>query len=99
MRVFGSQGQQRTAALSLKLSELELIKGETGESPVLLLDDVLSELDEPRQRALVRGLGALLEAMSDCQTFLTCTTLEGLKRAGLKGINAWRCAAGTLTRE
>ena len=92
VRVFGSQGQQRTAALSLKLSELELIKGETGESPVLLLDDVLSELDEPRQRAL-------LEAMSDCQTFLTCTTLEGLKRAGLKGINAWRCAAGTLTRE
>ncbi len=92
VRSFGSQGQQRTAALSLKLSELELIKAETGENPVLLLDDVLSELDEPRQRAL-------LEAMSGCQTFLTCTTLEGLKRAGMKGINAWRCRAGTLERE
>ena len=92
VRIYGSQGQQRTAALSLKLSELELIRAETGESPVLLLDDVLSELDEPRQRAL-------LEAMSDCQTFLTCTTLEGLKRAGLRGINAWRCVDGTLERE
>lgn len=92
VRIFGSQGQQRTAALSLKLSELELIKAEKGESPVLLLDDVLSELDEPRQRAL-------LEAMSGCQTFLTCTTLEGLKRAGMQGINAWRCVNGTLERE
>ena len=73
VRIYGSQGQQRTAA-------------------VLLLDDVLSELDEPRQRAL-------LEAMSDCQTFLTCTTLEGLKRAGLRGINAWRCVDVTLERE
>lgn len=91
VRIYGSQGQQRTAALSLKLSEIELIKGETGESPVLLLDDVLSELDEPRQRAL-------LEAMTGCQTFLTCTTLEGLKRAGMTGINAWYCKAGTLER-
>ena len=91
VRVFGSQGQQRTAALSMKLSELALLRGVTGEAPVLLLDDVLSELDEPRQRAL-------LEAMDDCQTFLTCTTLEGLRRAGMKEINAWRCEAGTLTR-
>ena len=92
VRIYGSQGQQRTAALSLKLSELELIRAETDESPVLLLDDVLIALDEPRQRALP-------EAMSDCQTFLTCTTLEGLKRAGLRGINAWRCVDGTLERE
>lgn len=45
LRKFGSQGQQRTAALSLKLSEIKLIEEETGEKPVLLLDDVLSELD------------------------------------------------------
>jgi DNA replication and repair protein RecF len=45
-RKFGSQGQQRTAALSLKLAEIELIKEEKGEYPILLLDDVLSELDE-----------------------------------------------------
>ena len=45
MRTFGSQGQQRTGVLALKLAELEFIKSETGEYPVLLLDDVMSELD------------------------------------------------------
>ncbi len=53
IRAFGSQGQQRTAALSLKLAELELFFSLTGEYPVLLLDDVLSELDRGRQRALI----------------------------------------------
>ena len=89
VRTFGSQGQQRTAALSLKLSELELLREDRGEPPVLLLDDVLSELDEQRQKAL-------LEAMSDCQSFLTCTSLDGLTRAGMKEIPAYRCVAGTL---
>ena len=89
VRVFGSQGQQRTAALSLKLSELALLTEEKGEPPVLLLDDVLSELDEPRQRAL-------LEAMRDCQCFLTCTSLAGLERAGMTGIHAYACERGTL---
>ncbi len=55
-RKYGSQGQQRTAALSLKLAEIELIKEEKGEYPILLLDDVLSELDEKRQRYLVDHL-------------------------------------------
>ncbi len=92
VRTFGSQGQQRTAALSVKLSELELLREDRGEPPVLLLDDVLSELDELRQRAL-------LEAMRDCQSFLTCTSLEGLKRAGMdmKNIPAFLCKNGTLT--
>ena len=92
VRTFGSQGQQRTAALSMKLSELELLREDRGEPPVLLLDDVLSELDARRQRAL-------LEAMRDCQSFLTCTSLEGLKRAGMdmKNIPAFRCENGTLT--
>ena len=89
VRVYGSQGQQRTAALSLKLSELALLREEKGEPPVLLLDDVLSELDEPRQRAL-------LEAMRDCQCFLTCTSLAGLERAGMRGIHAYACVRGTL---
>ena len=89
VRVFGSQGQQRTAALSLKLSELALLARETGEPPVLLLDDVLSELDEPRQRAL-------LEAMRGCQCFLTCTSLAGLIRAGMQDIPAYACKGGRL---
>ncbi|MGF7060727.1 DNA replication/repair protein RecF [Brassicibacter mesophilus] len=65
-RIFGSQGQQRTAALSLKLAEVELINMETGEYPVLLLDDVLSELDYNRRRYLV-------STFKDIQTIITST--------------------------
>jgi len=66
VRRFGSQGQQRTAVLSLKLAEVALFKKLKGTSPVLILDDVLSELDEKRQRAL-------LNAVSGTQTIITCT--------------------------
>lgn len=66
LRSFGSQGQQRTASLSLKLAELEVFKENIGEYPVLLLDDVLSELDNTRQTKL-------LEFISPIQTLLTCT--------------------------
>ena len=69
VKIYGSQGQQRTAALSLKLSELALIRDVVGESPVLLLDDVLSELDDDRQRAL-------MESAFDCQCLLTATGVE-----------------------
>ena len=63
---YGSQGQQRTVVLSLKLAELEVIKEEAGEYPVLLLDDVFSELDEKRRRLLV-------EYIKDVQVFITST--------------------------
>ena len=66
LRKFGSQGQQRTAALVIKLAEIEYYFKESGEKPVLLLDDVLSELDEKRRTAL-------LEATAGTQTFITCT--------------------------
>lgn len=69
IRRFGSQGQQRTAALSLKLAEIELVKRVTGDKPVLLLDDVLSELDSGRQNYL-------LESIKDIQTMITCTGLD-----------------------
>lgn len=69
IRKFGSQGQQRTAALSLKLSEIELVKKLTKENPVLLLDDVLSELDSNRQNYLLSTIG-------DIQTIITCTGLD-----------------------
>ena len=68
-RNYGSQGQQRTAALSLKLAELELILEETGERAVLLLDDVMSELDEERRTYLI---GALREN----QLFITTTDID-----------------------
>lgn len=68
-RKYGSQGQQRTAALSLKMAEIELVKKITNDTPVLLLDDVLSELDSSRQQLL-------LSVMGDIQTIITCTGLE-----------------------
>ena len=69
IRAFGSQGQQRTAALALKLSELDLIRGETGEWPILMLDDVMSELDDRRQRYL-------LERILPVQTLVTATAQD-----------------------
>ena len=66
LRKFGSQGQQRTAALVIKLAEIEFYYSESGEKPILLLDDVLSELDEKRRTAL-------LEATQGTQTMITCT--------------------------
>lgn len=69
IRKYGSQGQQRTAALSLKLAEIELVKKITKDKPVLLLDDVLSELDSNRQNYLLDSIG-------DIQTIITCTGLD-----------------------
>ena len=66
VKSFGSQGQQRTVALSLKLAELEIIKNRTGEYPILLLDDVFSELDSERRSRLVKFT-------TRTQTFITCT--------------------------
>ncbi len=66
LRFYGSQGQQRTSVLSMKMSEIEIMKEETGEYPVLLLDDVMSELDLGRQQFLYKSL-------EDVQTFITCT--------------------------
>lgn len=69
VRSFGSQGQQRTAALCLKLAELEIMKAELDDSPILLLDDVMSELDQSRQRHLIGLIGGL-------QSFITTTQLD-----------------------
>ena len=66
VRIFGSQGQQRTAALSLKLAELEILKSQYGEYPVLILDDAMSELDVARQKRI-------LEKVEGVQTMITCT--------------------------
>jgi DNA replication and repair protein RecF len=69
LRKFGSQGQQRTCALSLKLSEIELVTRLIGDKPVLMLDDVLSELDSRRQNYLMNTIGGI-------QTMITCTGLD-----------------------
>ncbi|MBR1877298.1 MAG: DNA replication and repair protein RecF, partial [Lachnospiraceae bacterium] len=69
VRKYGSQGQQRTVALSLKLSEIEMVKIPIGDTPILLLDDVLSELDANRQNYL-------LSSIKNIQTIITCTGLD-----------------------
>lgn len=69
LRSFGSQGQQRTAAITLKLAELEIFKKNLGEYPILLLDDVLSELDDNRQNQM-------LKYVSKVQTIITCTSFD-----------------------
>ncbi len=73
IRRFGSQGQQRTSALSLKLSEIELVRTVIHDTPVLLLDDVLSELDSRRQNYLLNSIGEI-------QTMITCTGLDEFVR-------------------
>ena len=72
-RIFGSQGQQRTAVLTLKFASLEIIKNIIGEYPVLLLDDVLSELDSNRQRFVLNSIDKI-------QTIITCTGIEEIDK-------------------
>ena len=69
IRSFGSQGQQRTAALSLKLAEIKIMEETTGKKPLLLLDDVLSELDSGRQNLLLKNISGI-------QTLISCTGLD-----------------------
>ncbi|MCI9598338.1 MAG: DNA replication/repair protein RecF [Firmicutes bacterium] len=91
IRGFGSQGQQRTAALSLKLSEIQLIREETGESPILLLDDVLSELDQQRQNDLISSL-------EDTQIFITATEISPELQRVLKHIRYFQIKNGAITK-
>lgn len=89
-RKFGSQGQQRTAALSLKLAEIELVKKITGDTPVLLLDDVLSELDSARQQLL-------LNSINNIQTIITCTGLEEFVSNRFQIDRIYRVAEGKVS--
>lgn len=90
IRKFGSQGQQRTAALSLKLSEIELVKKITKDTPILLLDDVLSELDSNRQNYLLNSIG-------DIQTIITCTGLEEFVNNRFEIDRVFKVSNGTVT--
>lgn len=89
VRMYGSQGQQRTAALSLKLAELDIMRREIGEWPVLLLDDVMSELDPSRRRQL-------LKRFEGVQTIVTCTDMSDLAEAEIGA--AYRIDHGTIEK-
>lgn len=89
LRKFGSQGQQRTCALSLKLAEIELVKNRIHDTPVLLLDDVLSELDRNRQNYL-------LDSIDDIQTIITCTGIEEFVDSRLTLDRIFHVVEGTI---
>jgi len=89
VKAYGSQGQQRTAALSSKLAEIEIIKKEKDTSPVLLLDDVLSELDEKRQ-------SFLFENIKDIQVIITCTGVEDILRKNSRDFNLFSVKDGNV---
>lgn len=92
--VYGSQGQQRTAALAAKLAEVDLMRRETGEYPILLLDDVFSELDGQRRRYLLRWLAPLGPSQ---QAVITTTDLHVLPPALLDRCQLWRVQSGQLS--
>jgi len=89
MRTYGSQGQKRTSALSLKLSEIEIVKKRTNDIPILLLDDVLSELDRNRQTYL-------LKCLSGIQTIITCTGLEEFVNYNTNSSRIYKVVNGTV---
>ncbi|WP_284140672.1 MULTISPECIES: DNA replication/repair protein RecF [unclassified Virgibacillus] len=90
VQTYGSQGQQRTTALSLKLAELELIHNEVGEYPILLLDDVLSELDDYRQSHLLNTI------QGKVQTFVSTTSVEGIHHETLNKAELFRIHNGSV---
>lgn len=89
LRKYGSRGQQRTGALSLKLTEIRIVEEKAGEKPILLLDDVLSELDRNRQNYL-------LEHIKGIQTIITCTGLEEFVKNGINIQKTFEIESGTV---
>jgi DNA replication and repair protein RecF len=91
-RKYGSQGQQRTIALSLKMAEIKLVKKITKDNPVLLLDDVMSELDSNRREALIKEI-------KDIQTIITCTGYDDFIKEQIVINNVYNVTNGTITKE
>ncbi|MDD6070882.1 MAG: DNA replication/repair protein RecF [Clostridiales bacterium] len=89
VRKYGSQGQQRTAALSLKLAEIELVKKLIHDTPILLLDDVMSELDSNRKHYL-------LDSIKDIQTIVTCTGYDDFIKSRLMINKIYKVTEGTV---
>lgn len=90
VKIYGSQGQQRTTALSLKLAEIDLIHHQVGEYPILLLDDVLSELDNYRQSHLLSTI------QGKVQTFVSTTSVDGIHHETLKKAELYQVSSGTI---
>src|SRR5699024_9811520 len=91
VKLFGSQGQQRTAELSIKLAEIDLIHSEIGEYPILLLDDVLSELDNYRQSHLLSTI------QGKVQTLVSTRSIDGIQHETLKEADLFQLVDGTVS--
>jgi len=91
--IFGSRGQQRTAVLALKLAEVKVLHQQTGEKPILLLDDVMSELDQSRGHFLLQRLPQAQQA------FITTTNSECFSQAFLDSAVLWRIYGGSILRQ
>lgn len=89
-RVYGSQGQQRTVTLALKLAEYRLIEDYVGEPPVLLLDDVMSDLDDSRRKHLLTWIA------NRGQTFITCTNLRAFPKDMLSKASKYKISSGEI---
>ncbi len=92
MRTYGSQGQKKSSALSLKLSEIEIVKNKTNDVPVLLLDDVLSELDRSRQTYLI-------DCFEGVQTIITCTGLEEFIKRNVSFDKVYKVVDGSVSED
>jgi DNA replication and repair protein RecF len=92
VKTYGSQGQQRTTLLSLKISELQFMNYETDSYPILLLDDVFSELDTERQKFLMKFI-------KDIQTFITCTDVEYFKNLNLENHSLFNVIEGKIYKK
>ena len=90
IRIYGSQGQQRTAALSLKLAEIELVKKIINDNPILLLDDVMSELDSKRRDSLLKSIGNI-------QTIITCTGYDDFIRERVSVDKIYKIVNGNVS--
>ena len=90
MSAYGSRGQQRTVALSLKLAEAKYMHAEVGDSPVLLLDDMLSELDQPRRQHLLEAIVPFQ------QVLITTTDLDRFQPSFLAQATQFRVRQGTI---
>lgn len=89
VRKYGSQGQKRSVALSIKLSEIDIIREETGDYPVLLLDDVMSELDYDRQNQIVKEF-------QHVQTIVTTTEISGILKESLSEAEVFNIHSGKI---
>ncbi|MDE5781361.1 MAG: DNA repair protein RecF [Lachnospiraceae bacterium] len=92
VRKYGSQGQQRTCALSLKMAEIEIVKDLIKDVPVLLLDDVMSELDSNRQNHL-------LDSLNGIQTIITCTGLDEFIESRINAKRIYKVESGKCKKK